>query len=71
MNNILAVGDILCDIKQNTRYRLISISEYTAIICEMDISNLKLCEYETTILLQLIYDGELQVMHDEWSYVKI
>lgn len=48
MNNILAVGDILCDIKQNTRYRLISISEYTAIICEMDISNLKLCEYETT-----------------------
>lgn len=65
MNNILAVGDILCDIKQNTRYRLISISEYTAIICEMDISNLKLYEYETTTLLQLIYDGELQVMHDE------
>lgn len=65
MNNVIAIGNILMDIKKNIRYRVISISTNCVTLCQMDITNLKITEHEITILIQLIIDNELVIELEE------
>ena len=39
---LISIGDIIKDTDTKTRYRVISILDTTIILCEMDISKLKL-----------------------------
>ena len=37
MENIITVGDIINDLKGEKRYRVVSISQHYAVLCQMDI----------------------------------
>lgn len=68
MNNVIAVGNILKDINKSIRYRVIAISTNCVILCQMDITNLKITEHEITVIMQLIINNEL-VIEPEDEYV--
>ena len=70
MENIITVGDIINDLKGEKRYRVVSISQHYAVLCQMDIPNLNLIEYDISTLLELKLGHEITIDHEEanWCY---
>ena len=65
MENIITVGDIINDLKGEKRYRVVSISQHYAVLCQMDIPNLNLIEYDISTLLELKLGHEITIDHEE------
>ena len=59
MTSNIIVGGILKDIKTETRYRILSITQDEIIMCEMDTSKFKLTANNLKTIILLVADGEL------------
>lgn len=65
MENIITVGDIINDPKGEKRYRVVGISQHYAVLCQMDIPNLRLIEYDISTLLELKLGHEITIEHED------
>ena len=61
----ISIGDIIIDINSKIRYRVISILDTEIILCEMDITKLKLYQNNLIIILNLLDDGELYIENED------
>lgn len=61
----ISIGDIIIDINSKIRYRVISILDTEIILCEMDITKLKLYKNNLIIILNLLNDGELYIENED------
>lgn len=64
---ILQVGDVLTDMSQNTKYRVIALQSDSAVLCQMDIDNLSLLSQSISLLLDLISQDQISVEHPTFS----
>lgn len=67
MNNstIIAVGNIVRDIKNGTRYRVIAIVNNFITLCEMDIKQLRILTQDIRTIVNLVNDKSLILENDE------
>ena len=65
MNNILIVGGIIKDTKNKKKYRIVSISQDSIILCELDTPKFKLTENSLKAVITLMADGEIIVENEE------
>ena len=66
MSNVLfSVASILRETKQNKRYRVISIFQNNAVLCEMDISSFNLMLMSIPAIMTMLSDGSLEIEKEE------
>ena len=58
-DKVISVGTILADTKTCTRYRVISITGTSYILCELDTTRFILIEHLKNVLHNLILDGDI------------
>ena len=61
----ISIGDIIIDINSKIRYRVISILDTEIILCEMDITKLKLYQNNLIMILNLLDYGELYIENED------
>ena len=59
--SILQIGDIVSDVEQGTRYRVVTIQQNTVVFCQMDIEKLMLIDYALDTAMSLISQEQLIV----------
>lgn len=69
MYEILKVGNILRDKETGNRYRIISISQNTIILCELDTEKLNLVDNDCAIVLELLSDNEISLDEDKDDFI--
>lgn len=64
MESVFCIGDIAVDKRSNYRYRILSLPPLTVVLCQMDITKLKISHVEKEIFLSLISNGDIQIVKD-------
>lgn len=69
MESLFSVGDIVVDKKENNRYRIISLPSQMVVLCQMDISRLKISHVDISVFISLVSSHDIKVVKDESNVV--
>ena len=69
MESLFSVGDIAVDKKENYRYRIISLLPQVVVLCQMDISKLKILHVDKTAFISLMNNCSIEIKKDETKFI--
>ena len=69
MESLFSVGDIAIDKKENYKYRIISLLPQVVVLCQMDISKLKILHVDKTAFISLMNNCSIEIKKDETKFI--
>ena len=65
MEVLFSVGNIAIDKKESCRYRILSLLPQVIVLCQMDISKLKIIHVDKAMFISLVSNHSIEIVKEE------
>lgn len=65
MDVLFSVGDIAIDKKESCRYRILSLLPQVIVLCQMNISKLKILHIDKAMFISLVSNHSIEIVQEE------